>query len=313
MYGLGQLESQQQTRDCSDSGGGGVGGVETGGDGGGGSGTAASSSSCATPLDRREMPGGVTTLSSVKYNIPVGFLYSSNGFGLFFNQPGDGVVVLPRGTGLFNISFACQNQLDMWATVGLTSSVYERYAQATGPPAKLPSYAMSYWQSKCAYKNQSEVIELATNFSKRNLSVGVIVIDLGVPSEPPYYRLDPARFPNVAQMVAAVSSLTGSRLIPNLKPTSVRSLDCPACGSGHASDGQADDGDIDPSSPECRSCVWLKRIKPQLYDQGIQVYVAPTAIRKQATAVRPWHSSVRSSYCYSQISHSCTIVTFKRT
>ena len=42
------------------------------------------------------------------------------------------------------------------------------------------------------------MIELAKNFSDRKLPVGVIVIDLGVPTTGDYYRLDPARFPEQA-------------------------------------------------------------------------------------------------------------------
>eukprot|EP01044_Picomonas_judraskeda_P014707 COSAG03_NODE_2373_length_2829_cov_16.656410_2_plen_71_part_00 len=39
----------------------------------------------------------------------------------------------------------------------------------------------------------------------------MIVIDLGVPAEPPYYRLDPARFPDVLSMAKKVKQLTGTR------------------------------------------------------------------------------------------------------
>lgn len=39
-----------------------------------------------------------------------------------------------------------------------------------------------------------------------------------------------------------------------------------------AKDGRADDGNIDPSDPACRACVWSKRFKPGLFDQGIQAY-----------------------------------------
>ena len=93
-------------------------------------------------------------------------------------------------------------------------------------------YASLYWQSRS--KSQAEVIGIAKNFTARNLSVGVIVIDLGPPNAPPYYRLDPARFPDVAAMSKQVAALTGADLMPNLKPTSVTSSDCPACGSGHS-------------------------------------------------------------------------------
>jgi len=160
------------------------------------------------------------------------------GFGVFFNQPGDGVVDLGLATGL-SASFSCQPQLDMWVTVapppappatagtGRTvvavptavaplppfASVHTQYMQAVGLPPQLPDKAMYFWQSRDAYHNSSEVIALAKNFSERKLTVGVIVLDLAVPEDPPYYRLDPARFPDVPMLVATVANLTGATLM----------------------------------------------------------------------------------------------------
>ena len=85
------------------------------------------------------------------------------------------------------------------------SQVFSSYARATGLPSMLPANAALFWQSRCQYKDQGEIIALATNFSQRNLSVGVIVIDLGVPTDPPYFRLDPARFPDVPGMARVTS------------------------------------------------------------------------------------------------------------
>ena len=116
---------------------------------------------------------------------------------------------------------------------------------------------------------------MAKNFSSLNLSVGVIVIDLGPPADPPYYRLDPARFPDVAAMAAQVKALTGGAyLMPNLKPTSVKSSDCPACDAGHshATDGKADDGKVDASSAACRQCIWNKWLKPTLFDKNVTTF-----------------------------------------
>ena len=56
------------------------------------------------------------------------------------------------------------------------------------------------------------------------------------------------------------------------RPTSVKSADCPACGAGHTTDGRADDGNVDASSAACRACIWSKRLKPQLYDQGVTTF-----------------------------------------
>jgi alpha-glucosidase (family GH31 glycosyl hydrolase) len=90
--------------------------------------------------------------------------------------------------------------MDVWFTAAPASAankaaaVYSSYAHATGLPAPLPEKAALYWQSRDQYKDQAEVIQLARNFSAKKLEVGVIVIDLGVPDAPPYYRLDPARW-----------------------------------------------------------------------------------------------------------------------
>ena len=85
-----------------------------------------------------------------------------------------------------------------------------------------------------AYQNQSEVVALAQQFKDKGLggSVGVIVCDLPEPTESPYYRFDPKRFPDVKTMAVQVKELTGgATLMPNIKPTGVDSTDCPACGT----------------------------------------------------------------------------------
>ena len=64
--------------------------------------------------------------------------------------------------------------------------------------------------------------------------------------------------------------------MPNLKPTSVATTDCPACSFGrgvyYPTDGAASDGQLDASSAECRQCVWEKRLKPGLFDQGVKTF-----------------------------------------
>ena len=191
------------------------------------------------------------------------------------NQPGEGVIDASHG---ISASFTCQKQSDIWITAApaaapnAAAAVYSSYAEATGKPSPLPEHGALYWQSRDAYHDQAEVIGIAKNFSVRNLTVGVIVIDLGVPNDPPYYRLDPQRFPDIPTMAKQVKDLTGAVLMPNLKPTSVTSTDCPACGAGHKTDGKADDGMIDASSSSCRECVWQKRVKPALFDKGIRSF-----------------------------------------
>eukprot|EP01043_Picozoa_sp_COSAG02_P010490 COSAG02_NODE_369_length_23680_cov_36.650609_11_plen_646_part_00 len=229
---------------------------------------------CVVALNRETL--GPVPITSVKFWIAIPWVYNRAGWGVFFNQPGDGVI--DASSARLSASFTCQKQLDMWVvaapatTMNAASAVYTSYAHATGAPSPLLENAVLYWQSRDAYNDTAEVIGVATNFSIRNLSLGVLVIDLGPPTAPPYYRLDPARFPDIPTMAMQVHDSTGAVLMPNLKPTSVSSADCPACGAGHRTDGKADDGRIDASSSSCRECVWEKRIRPALYDKGIRSY-----------------------------------------
>jgi hypothetical protein len=249
-YGLGQLENSQGN--CQDG--------------------TPDEQLCGTPLNRK---GRSWRVQSAKYYIAIPWLFNRDGYGMFLNQPGDGQIDLSSGVG---VSFGCQKQMDVWFTAAAASAsnqataVYSNYAHATGLPAPLPEKAALYWQSRNRYKDQAEVIQLAKNFSARKLELGVIVIDLGLPDAPPYYRLDPTRFPDIPAMVSTVRNLTGAVVMPNLKPTSVGSSVCPACGLGRLHDGKADDGNIDPSIDACRQCVWSKRLKPQLFDRGIVAY-----------------------------------------
>ena len=172
-FGLGQLEAEQQSN-CEDN--------------------ENNELPCGSSLNRANASWDI---SSSKYHIGIPFLFNRRGgYGIFLNQPGDGQANLqPDKEGKIAFSFLCQRQIDIWITVApfmannRAASVYHRYAQATGLPSPLPSLAALYWQSRDRYPDQATVVQLAKNFSERNLSVGVIVIDLGLPDEPPYYRL----------------------------------------------------------------------------------------------------------------------------
>jgi hypothetical protein len=87
IYGLGQLEGAQDK--CADK-----------------SGSPFPHSGCAPPLNRRKMT--TVPVTSVKYHIGIPWLYSTAGFGLFFNQPGDGSIAL-NTTGSNSSGGGCTN------------------------------------------------------------------------------------------------------------------------------------------------------------------------------------------------------------
>jgi alpha-glucosidase (family GH31 glycosyl hydrolase) len=205
-------------------------------------------------------------MTSVKYWVGIPWMYNRQGWGVALNQPGNGTIDVSQD-GLITFSFGCQKQLDLWITTapsgGTAQDVYSNLAHATGMPSPLPANALFYWQSKSTNQTEATIIEVARTLSQRNLTVGMVVVahsDIpcatGTGSKdciPPYYRFDPVRWPDVPKMVSTVTNLlsskswpSGAAVMPNLKPTSIATKDCPSCGLlGGSTEGQPTDGDGD--------------------------------------------------------------------
>ena len=73
---------------------------------------------CAPPLDRAQL--GPVPIRSVKYWIGIPWQYNRQGWGLFLNQPGEGVIDVSSG---LSLTFSCQKQLDMWISVSDSPTV----------------------------------------------------------------------------------------------------------------------------------------------------------------------------------------------
>ena len=56
------------------------------------------------------------------------------------------------------------------------AEVYRTFAAATGRPSPLPAHAALYWQSKDAYKNQTEVVAVARALRAKGLAGAVGVV-----------------------------------------------------------------------------------------------------------------------------------------
>ena len=100
---------------------------------------------CVVPLERSQR--GPVTITSVKYWIAFPWLFNRHGWGVFLNQPGEGMTDVSR-PGRLGLAFECQKQLDLWVTaapvpgaVDAAAAVYSSYAHATGLPSPLPDNA----------------------------------------------------------------------------------------------------------------------------------------------------------------------------
>ena len=63
------------------------------------------------------------------------------------------------------------------------------FCQATGFAVPLARNAAGFWQSRNQYHNQTEILQLARNFSEKRIPVSVIAIDLGLPAAPPHVSI----------------------------------------------------------------------------------------------------------------------------
>ena len=109
------------------------------------------SGECVVPLERSGL--GPVSISSVKYWIAIPWIFNLDGWGVFLNQPGDGMMDASSG---LKATFTCQKQLDLWVTAAPTAApnrfpaVFNSCAHATGLPSPLPDNGALYWQSRDA-------------------------------------------------------------------------------------------------------------------------------------------------------------------
>lgn len=133
-------------------------------------------------------------------SIGVPFMVSSRGYGFIWDNPSQTTIEL----GI--------NQRNTWSSeVGdcisffiiagdKTDEIYQGYRQLTGITHLLPKDAYGYIQSKCTYSTQEKLLTAAKGYRDRNLPLDTMVVDFLHETKPGNLDLDPARWPNPAEM-----------------------------------------------------------------------------------------------------------------
>ena len=81
-----------------------------------------------------------------------------------------------------------------------TDEIYQGYRQLTGVTHLLPKDAYGYIQSKCIYSTQEQLMEAAKGYRDRNLPLDTMVVDFLHETKEGNMDLDPARWPDPAEM-----------------------------------------------------------------------------------------------------------------
>lgn len=135
---------------------------------------------------------------NTKASIPV--LYSSLGYGLFWNNPAPGRCETTRNHTMFVADSAYQ--ADYLVYGGETpSDVMKIYCDLTGYAPKFPAWAAGYWQCKLRYESQDELLAVAREYKKRGIPIDVIVIDFFHWTEQGEWKFDPKYWPDPQAMI----------------------------------------------------------------------------------------------------------------
>lgn len=222
-----------------------------------------------------------STCGLVHYNTKstLPYLYSSLGYGFFWNNPSPGRCETAR-----NHTLWCSDstyQADYLIFMGeKLADVMKSYCGLTGYAPPFPFWASGFWQCKLRYESQEELLEVAREYKKRGIPISAIVIDQFHWTEQREWRFNPKYWPDPEGMCKELKEMGIKPIVsiwPTINPNSenYRAMD-EANMLVRTENGQygtfsfyGQQTFIDIMNPETRKFVWDK-IKKNYYDYGIQ-------------------------------------------
>ncbi len=150
--------------------------------------------------------GCVIELRQMNSHTVVPVLYSSKGYGFFWNNPAPGRVELANNGTRWVADET--DQLDYFIFHGDSpTEVLGLYAQMTGYPSKMPEWATGFWQCKLRYRTREELMNVAREHKGRGLPMSVIVIDFFHWEKMGEWDFDPACWPDPESMIAELKEM----------------------------------------------------------------------------------------------------------
>lgn len=213
---------------------------------------------------------------NTKSAVPV--VYSSLGYGFFWNNPAPGRCETTRNHTMWVADSAYQ--ADYLVYVGETpAEVLKKYCDLTGYAPRFPRWAAGFWQSRLRYESQEEVLQVVREYKKRGVPIAAIVIDFFHWTEQGEWKFDPKYWPDPEGMCRELKEMGVQPVVsvwPTINPKSenYREMD-----DGNmlirTENGQygmfefyGQQAFIDVTHPETGPFVWDK-VKKNYYDKGI--------------------------------------------
>lgn len=222
-----------------------------------------------------------STCNLLHYNtksaLPV--VYSSLGYGFFWNNPSPGRCELTNNHTLWLSESAYQADYLVYA--GETpADVMKIYCDLTGYAPAFPAWAGGFWQCKLRYETQEDLLEVAREYKERNIPIDAIVIDYFHWTEQGEWKFDPTYWPDPKAMCDELLEMNIRPIVsiwPTINPKSENYLEMSEANMLiRTENGQYGTFDffgqqtfIDPMNPKTAQFVWDK-IKQNYYEYGIK-------------------------------------------
>ena len=212
-------------------------------------------------------------------NVCVPFMVSSLGYGLVWDNPSKTTIDL--GFNDRNVwSSEVGDRVSYFVIAGDDSDdIYTGYRLLTGVTQMLPRNVYGYIQSKAIYPTQQQVLDVADEYHRKNLPLGVMVVDFLNMTKQGNLDLDPARWPDPAAMNRQLHAMGVDTLLSVWPHFSKGSLFYDMLARKgwlvHTRDGAPDPGwfkavigpNIDTTNPEAAKWFW-----EQIRDRYIKPY-----------------------------------------
>lgn len=216
---------------------------------------------------------------NTKSAMPV--IYSSLGYGFFWNNPSPGRCEFTNNHTLWQANSAYQ--ADYLIFCGKTpADTMNIYCNLTGFSPKMPSWVAGFWQCKLRYESQEDLLEVARKYHKLNIPVDAIVIDYFHWTEQGDWDFEPSLWPDPKAMCDELYSMNIRPVVsvwPTINPNSknFRQMNDENM-LVRTENGQRGTFEfyglqdfIDPTNPRTREFVW-EQIKKSYYSYGIKTY-----------------------------------------
>ncbi len=224
-----------------------------------------------------------STCNIIHYNtkstLPV--LYSSLGYGFFWNNPAPGRCETTNNHTMFVADSAYQADYLIYAG-DTPAETMKLYCGLTGYAPRFPKWAAGFWQCRLRYESQEDLLETAREYKNRGIPIAAIVIDYFHWTEQGEWKFDPKYWPDPKAMCMELREM-GIEPVVSIWPTiNPKSENYVPMSEGNllvrTENGQYGTFDfygqqtfIDPMNPKTGPFVWDK-VKKYYYDMGIKTF-----------------------------------------